>query len=268
MPSLRDTQATVAAALAGDTDAAARLVFTAGLAPAERLAIYANNSWMAFFGALRLEFPAVERLGGTDWFRCVARDYRAAHPSRAGNLHHVGAAFPGFFAARMRGTRYEVIADVAQLEWAYQEVLVAADAQPFAITALAGVAPERYGELEFELQDACRLVASPYPIHAIWRTNREAPEVQPAVGAGGGGELDTIDLGAGADHLLVRRVGLEVEVHRLDAATFGWLEALACGTPLQRAVDAALAIDAGFDLDRALARCVALGLLAGGRLAA
>src|SRR5262245_34461218 len=60
---------------------------------AARLAVYRNNLHEGFCKALSLEFPVVERLVGHDYFRQLAKELMHAHPSRAGDLHAIGAPF-------------------------------------------------------------------------------------------------------------------------------------------------------------------------------
>lgn len=250
MPSLHDLQAAIAAAIDGDAARAAPLVVANGIAPEVRIDVYANNAWCAFRNTLALEFPVVQRLGGEEWFRGAAREYRRRHPSRAGNLHHVGEAFPAFLADELAGTGYEFIADVAALEWAYQEVLVAPSAPPFDASPLAGLAPGDPGAIRFALGSDCRLVASSFPVVDVWSANRDPDE-----------EPGAVDLSTGPQHVLVRRAGLEVEFRRLDAGRYAFLSALAAHAPLADAVARACAIDAEFDLAAALQRYTALGVL-------
>jgi hypothetical protein len=247
MPSLRELQEAMGAAVDGDPSRAASLVFENGIAPEIRLDVYANNAWCAFRNTLALEFPTVARLGGDDWFRGTAREYRQRHPSRAGDLHHVGERFPEFLSGVLAGTGYEVIADVAALEWAFQEVLLASPATPLDLTALASVAP---AEIRFALAPDCRLFASAYPVIDVWNAHRD-PDAEPA----------PVDLAAGAQRVLVRRAGADVEFRRLDAAHHALLAALDGGAPLAEAAERAFACDPEFDLAGALQRDVALAVL-------
>jgi hypothetical protein len=73
---------------------------------------------------------------------------------------------------------------------------------------------------------------------------------------------ETIDLDAGADHVLVRRHGDELEFVRLSAADFTFARMLARRTPLGLATDASLAIDRQFDLARALRSLMLAGAFA------
>ena len=85
---------------------------------AQRLEVYRNNAWQFFLAALERTYPVTQRRVGADFFRQLAREYRAQHPSQHGDLHWIGEAFPAWLADRMTGTGYEWLADLARLEWA------------------------------------------------------------------------------------------------------------------------------------------------------
>jgi hypothetical protein len=220
-----------------------------------RIGIYRNNLRQGFAKTLALEFPVIERLVGSDYWRQLAREFQAEHPSRSGNLHHIGAPFAAFLRRRFGATQYAYLADVAELEWAYQEALVAADAPPLDVAALQSIAPEHYPQLVFTLHPACRLVRTGYPVMRIWRANQ--PDVPVP---------ETIDLRSGADLILVRRAAASIDFIALPPAQFAFLQGLARRAPLDAAIDAALAVDDAFDAGQALRRCVALGALTGASL--
>lgn len=244
MHALRELQHEFAGALFGEGALAG--IRANGIAAEDRLEIYRNNLREGFVKTLALEFPAIGRLVGGDYFRQMGLEFLAAHPSRAGNLHHVGAPFAAFLRARFAGSQFDYLPDVAELEWAYQESMVAADAAPFDIEALRSVAPDA---LRMALHPAVRLVASAYPIVRIWRANR----VESA-------SDESIDLGSGGDSVLILRAARHVEFHRLPAGQFALLERLAQGASLGDALEAALAADPAFDLTEALRRFISLGV--------
>src|ERR1700704_1590626 len=105
----------VDALFGGDAAGVAAQIEANGLEPAERLDIYRNNLHEGFTKALAIGFPVIERLVGVDYFRQLALDFLRAHPSRAGNLHHIGAPFPRFLRERFADTEYTYFADVAAL---------------------------------------------------------------------------------------------------------------------------------------------------------
>lgn len=256
MLSLRETQQAFLDAVLHEAshDSAARiapLIAANGLAAERRIAIYRNNMREGFFNALRAAFPVVAQLGGEDWFAQTVQAYRRATPSRSGNLHYAGARFAQFLEQHLRGSDYRYFADVARLEWAYQEVLVAAEHPAFDIAALANIAPERYGSLVFKAHPAVRAVASDYPILAIWKSNQDSACESPA----------PLRLDTGPSRVLLIRRHNHVEMRELGVAEFALLQAFISGARLDAGAEAAWNADPTVDFAAALARIVALGTL-------
>lgn len=216
-----------------------------------RIAIYRNNLREGFRKALALEFPVIERLVGEDYFRQLALSFLSEHPSRAGDLHPIGAPFAQFLSRRFEDTPYAYLPDVAALEWAYQQSLVAADAPPFDVATLRDIPPEAYGHVLFTLHPACGLLRSPYPVVRIWAVNQ--PEST---------DDEVVDLSSGADFVLIRRADEGVEMRRIAAADFAMLDAFSQQAHLAPALEQARAIDPDFDLGAALRRFISLGVLA------
>jgi hypothetical protein len=250
--SLRELQLSFATAvLDGSSAAIAPWIRDDGLDPAARVGIYRNNLHEGFLKALSLGFPVIQRLVGEDYFRQVGRLFLAEYPSRAGNLHHVGAPFARFLRDQFGATPYSYLPDVAELEWAYQECLIAPDSTPFDPTALQTMPPERFAGLRFDLHPACKLVSSEFPIVRIWRANQDDRD-----------GTEVIDLRQGADFVLVRRNDAGVEVRRLSAADFALLRSMNRGGTLGDALQVAVTVAADFDLATALRQFVGLGVLA------
>jgi hypothetical protein len=131
MLSLRDTQrAFLSAALTGNSACMAGLVRENGLSVAQRLQIYANNTRLGLLATLQATYPVVERLGGPEWFAHSARRYQQQCPSRCGDLQYVGERYAAFLRADLADTPHDYFADVARLEWAYQQALIAAEDVP------------------------------------------------------------------------------------------------------------------------------------------
>ncbi|MBV8147267.1 MAG: putative DNA-binding domain-containing protein [Gammaproteobacteria bacterium] len=222
-----------------------------GISASARLGIYRNNLQAGFTKTLALEFPVILRLVGQDYFSQVAVEFLGGHPSRSGDLHHVGAPFPGFLQRRFAASEYSYLADVARLEWAYQECLVAEDSDCMDPHTLRGVPVDAYPNLRFRIRPACRLIDSPFPILRIWEANQPDAQVP-----------DFIDLGTGADHVVLMRTPAALSLSRVPPGDFQLLTAFAAGETLERALDAALGCDPQFDLGAALRRCIGLGVFA------
>lgn len=251
MLSLRDLQLRFVAALFEGNDAIVSAQLGEGTpdAPA-RLGVYRNNLREGFIKTLALEFPVLEKLVGRDFFRQTALEFQLQHPSQSGDLTHVGAPFADYLRTRFADGEYDWLPDVAALEWALQCVAIAPDSAPVPVARLEEIPPHRYEDLVFESAPATRLVESRYPVVRIWQTN------QP------GAAPENINLGAGADHVMARRRGDELEFVRLSAADFTFARMLARRVPLGLATDASLAVDRDFDLGRALRALMMAGAFA------
>jgi hypothetical protein len=248
---LRELQQTFAAALF-DSEIAplAAAIAPNGIDPVERIGFYRNNLHAGFRKALALTFPVIEQLVGQDYFTQLARDYQADHPSRSGDLHHIGGALAGFLRQRFFEGEFAYLSDVAALEWACEEIGVAELKSAASVEDLRRVDPASYESLTLGLSSAVRLVASQYPIVRIWMTN------QP------GAVPETINLDAGGDSVLVCVGAGGLEFHRLRSAEFVLAMAAAEGLTLGEAAERALAAaDESFDLARGLQRLLHAGAL-------
>lgn len=251
MPTLHELQRRFAAALFDDAPAAVNAdIRAAGVNAVARLGIYRAQLRATFLRTLALEYPVIERLVGSEYFKTLALEFHAVHPSRAGDLQHIGAAFAAFLRERFCGGPYDYLSHVAALEWAYQESMIAAEAPELNRDALRQIDPADYARLHFELHPACRLFSSEYPVLDIWRANQPRSEA-----------TEIIDLASGATHALLHRRAHVVQLHRLSAAQFALLTALAQQLTLGEALDAAQNAAPDFDLGAALRLFAALGAL-------
>jgi hypothetical protein len=251
VPSLREIQDSFAAHLFEDgAETVIPWIRADGIDPAARLGIYQNNLHAGFHKTLALEYPVICRLVGPDYFRQLARDFLACHPSRSGDLHHVGAAFASFLRQQFADSKFRYLADVAALEWAYQECLIAEEVEPLDPLQLRHVPPQLHAMLRFALRPSCRLVRSQFPVLRIWQVN------QPESAAD-----ETIELDSGPDFLLVFRRPTGVYFRRIDQDDFRLLAEFAAGHSLVGALDLILASSPRFDLGGALRRCIEFAAL-------
>lgn len=234
MPGLLELQRRFAAALRGGAAAdAAEWAEGDGLPPAARVRVYAHNARAFFEQALELTYPVVRRRVGDDYFRQLAVAYRARHPSRAGDLHEVGRAFPAFLDAELADTPYAWLADLARLEWACADAATAREVPAAPVAALAGIEADRLADVRFELVPSLRIVGSPFPVYAAWLANQ--PDAA--------GEAVALDAGPG--HVLVRAADGGYRLRPVTAAACRFAARLAAGASLGAALeDAALPDDA------------------------
>jgi len=189
-------------------------------------------------------------------FRCSphSADRRSSPCSRASSsgrtprlqdLHHIGGPLPHYLRQRYAGSEFAYFADVAALEWAREESARAADAAPLDLRGLSAVADDAAASVRFALHPGVRLVASRWPVLAIWEAHQDP------------GGVRGVDLGAGPEQVLLRRAASGLVLERISAAEFDLLTTLGRGEPLGAAFDAAIAADSTFDVGAALRRFVA-----------
>ena len=244
MPSLVELQRDFVRAVFGLDDALPAFLAGEPGSVAERLAIYRRAIFANYRNALAATYPVVLQLLGVQPFRAAVDAFVRTQPSVCGDLNVYGDAFPAFLADFEHAGRLPYLADVARLEWAIDEAHRAADAEGTPerlLASLAAVPANRLPETTLRLAPSCRLLASGYPILAIWKAN------QP----GDTGDA-TVPPDASACALLVRRDAGGIGIERLAPGDYAWLAAFAAGATFAAAIDAASRADAEFDLGRAL----------------
>ena len=197
----------------------------ADVAVSDRLAVYGNNARQFFHGALALTYPVLRRRVGEDFFRQLAHEYRAVHPSRSGDLHWVGEAFPGWLDARLDDTDYAWLADLARLEWACEEAVAEPTDAALPLAALGMLPAEALDGVRLGLQPSLRRVESRWPIWSVWHANQDGSTAAP------------VDLGAGPERCACVCTSNEgVAVYRLDVEDYALLGELHGGATFAEAV--------------------------------
>lgn len=228
--SLRELQREFAQALQRRSASAPEVqAFTAARDPATavRLDVYRNNARQFFRTALELTYPVVRHRVGDAFFRTLAEEYRSAHPSRRGDLHWVGAAFPAWLAERLAGTDHAWLGDLARLEWLCEESVAAPNEIALSLAQLAAVPADQLDALRLALQPSLRLLQSPYPLWSVWQANQGEQAGAP------------VDLDLGPEHCVVACNDERASVYRLDPGSFRLLQALVAGLTLGAAMERA-----------------------------
>lgn len=223
MASLRDIQRDFARSLLVPGDSAA-LVHIADdlIGAAERFNIYRNNVTITLIGALRLAYPAVDKLVGSDFFDGAARTFIGQCPPRIACLDYYGDDFPDFLAAFPPAAALAYLADVARLEWTANMALHAPDAPAVRPDELTSLAAGEHDRLRFVPHPSVRLLAVRYPADAIWR----------AVLEGDTAALGSIAMKIEPRRLIVQRQASGVVVVRLDEDEATWSNLLFSGVAL------------------------------------
>src|SRR6266480_4195228 len=126
MPTLLEMQKAMQASLL-NRDNQAVSAMLAGHVSADRLDIYRNTFVHTLTKTLRLCFPVTERLVGEDFFEGAAQIFIEERPPRVAWLDLYGGEFPEFLSSFPPATSIAYLGDVAELEWAVNSALHAAD---------------------------------------------------------------------------------------------------------------------------------------------
>ena len=188
MPSLAELQADFSRALADPTlPAPADLRREANPAQSRRFDVHRNNMIVSLIEALEAGFPVVRRLVGDDFFRAAAKAYIRQSPPRSPVLLLYGQSFGDFLAGFAPAQGLPYLGDVARLEWARLNAFHAADAEPLSVARLAEVPQDHLAGLRFALHPSLQLLASRWPVAAIWaggeadmKTGQEVAVIRPA----------------------------------------------------------------------------------------
>lgn len=249
MSQLKTFQSNFAAALRGDTQAAAQTenqILTDRVPPNVRLGIYQSSVANSLADVLGTAFPATARMMSPARFDSIARRFAAAFPPPEPVLVRYGAAFPDFLVEHYHWPE----AAVARLEWARIEALHAAEAAPLGHAALEIIPDDRLGDLVLVPHPSLRLLRDDSAFVSAWLAYR--PE--------GDGAFKAKDQTTGPEAALVLREGNLVAVSYLKLPMHRFLSTLSLGLTLTEAVEAAGAIDADFDVLAALHFAFSQGL--------
>ena len=229
-PSLHELQREFARALLAPPASALQVQALSAMrdpGAAARLDVYRNTARLFFRGALELTYPVVRHRVGDDFFRTLAEEYRRAHPSRSGDLHWAGAAFPQWLGDRLAGTDYAWLGDLARLEWLCEESLAASNESALTVEHLAAVPADDLNALQLTLQPSLRLLGSRYPLWSVWQANQGDLAGAP------------VDLDLGPEHCVIACSDAGATVYRLEPDAFRLLEAWVAGATLGAAVERA-----------------------------
>jgi len=214
-----------------------------------RFGVYRNNVKASLATALAARFPVVARLVGEEFFTAMALVFIERHPPRSPVLSEYGAAFAGFLEGFDPAADLSYLPDIARLEWARQVAFHSADADAADIGRLAALPPEALDSVRLGLHPAMAVIASPWPVVAIWSTNtHDATPVAPA---------DDWT----AETALVTRPHLDVLVQRLPPGADLLVAELAQGNALGAAADAVARTHESFDLAMALSTLFGAGAI-------
>jgi hypothetical protein len=230
MPTLREVQQAFSATLRDDrAGALADWIVADAFSAAERLGIYRNSSRSVLVDVLRIKYRAVDRLVGDAFFELAAERFCADDLPDSAYYNDYGGAFAAFLAVLPEAAGLHYLPDVARFEWALHCAANADDATFLDPASLAGVDPDRHGELCFIAHPSVRLLELDYPADAI----------ADAVLAGDEAAMAAIDLASGPVRLVVNRGPHGVDACRLTLGEHRFAQRLFAGEALADLLESA-----------------------------
>ncbi|MGE3280070.1 MAG: putative DNA-binding domain-containing protein [Alphaproteobacteria bacterium] len=254
MPTLPEIQRAFAVSLGGGGNGhVADFVVAGDFTAAERLGIYRNSCRSVLADVLRMTYPAVDRLVGTDCFNAAAEWFCAACPPHSGYLNEYGGEFADFLAGLPEiGAALRYLPDVARFEWTLSCAANADGAASLDLNSLAKLDPGQHEHLSFLPHPSVRLLELDYP----------ADRIADAVLADDDDAIAAIDLADGPARLVVNRGPNGVQALRLTQEAYEFACRLFAGERLGDLLNCG-----GPDAAALLAEHLVGGRLSGFRLA-
>ncbi|UDF05167.1 DNA-binding domain-containing protein [Asticcacaulis sp. AND118] len=232
-------------ALGGEDDALAEW-----LAPSDRpkLAVYRNTIASGLSEALEAAFPSVAAAVGPENFSGLAfsfgRDNRPENPC----LHDYGKGFADWLDQQRDLEDMGWLGDLARLDRLRLEVVNADDEAASPAQLFAALSPDALNAARARLVASARLIRFDATLLAVWQGLID-------------GETYPLERQARPEALLVRRVGHEVEMQRLDDASHAFLSACVEGSALGDAALAALTLLPTTDIAALFGEVLGLNIL-------
>jgi hypothetical protein len=172
MPSLAEFQQDFAATLLQPGAGGLARELPAGLR------VHRNTTIKGLVDALLANYPTVGVLMGESWLVDVARSYALQHPPQQAVLADYGDRFPDFLRATQVAEDWPYLPAVAELDRAWTQSLLAADAPVLVPEKLASLAPDAMVNVRLRLHPATRFGVYAQSAVTVWMNNRP-PAVPP-----------------------------------------------------------------------------------------
>ncbi|MCJ7555815.1 MAG: putative DNA-binding domain-containing protein [Gammaproteobacteria bacterium] len=223
-----------------------------GSDPQARYGVYRNNVVSSLIDALADTFPVTRELVGEEFFRAMAGIYVRQQPPRSQVLAFYGESLPQFIEQFPPAASVPYLADVARLELLRVRAFHAADTEEFPAETFArhlGQA-EDLSTVYLTLHPSLGLLRSPYAVTSLWAAHQGITDIA---------KVDPYK----PEQALVIRIGLDVQVRRIDVAVFDFVVRLDQGESLGNASDQTHKTHPEFELVSALGFLVQLGGISG-----
>ncbi len=155
---------------------------TAALPAVERVGIYASMYVWRLIDALRETFPNLARYLGDERFAALGEAYVREHPSEHHDVGQLGRRLAAFLRQHPDPERPD-LADLAELEWARNEVFFAPPVEPVGPDAVARLSSESFARASLVLSPALRVLFLDHAPSLWRRLEHGEPPDPPSPGA-------------------------------------------------------------------------------------
>lgn len=216
----------------------------------QRLTMYRGNLTAICINTLMQAYPILLQLVGQDYFEQMAKAYARSFPAQTGNLAEFGQDLAHLLQDRAEISTYPYLPDIARLEWLLHRTYYAKERTVLDLPALARQA-QVYGAdpmtLSLGWQDYAELVSSDFAVASIWQSLQNQDDLSACKWQQ-------------AEFVLIYRDNWQSQLQILSQADYAALHVLRQGQPIGTALEAALNLDAGFDIGGQLQAWFAAGL--------
>lgn len=223
MPTLLELQHRFAGAMLSETDPSIfEEIVDCGFSPGERLRIYRNTFRSTLIEALRISYPAADRIVGREFFDAAAGAFVQSDAPGSAYLNEYGGGFAAFLESFAPAAALAYLPDVARFEWALSVAANAPDAAVLEPAALAAVDARDHASLRFRS----------HPSVTVLTLSHAADDIADAVLGADDAGLAQIDLRPAPVHIVVSRGPDGVRAERVDPAAGEFVSRLFAGVAL------------------------------------
>ncbi|MFQ1658016.1 putative DNA-binding domain-containing protein [Aeromonas veronii] len=170
MAELAQLQQHFAEGLLGAPDAISPHISSRLFSAESVLQVYRNHFILSLGEVLAISYPAVKAMVGDDFFAAAARGFVLAEPLREGSVMHYGVGFGQWLARLPTTTGLPWLEALAQFEWQLERAsLLPLESRCWPAERLAALSPQQWERLRLLPATDLLLVASDYPVLALWQ---------------------------------------------------------------------------------------------------
>lgn len=164
---------------AAESGIASSIVGAARASAEQRLKVYADAYRLRLVEALGTDFETLHGLLGDEQFHALCLSYIDAHPSRHYSLRYFGQHLSGFLRRVPPYSKQPVLSEMAAFEWALIDAFDAPDNPVLTVEELAGVAPDIWPQLRFELHSCVKRLELSWNVQRIRQALKDGLPPEP-----------------------------------------------------------------------------------------